>query len=359
MNYLVALVAAIRVLWLGSKIQGDFTISRVSELEGKTFVHLPINPDTQSYAKQSLFWNSRQGHVVVQRSDDGSTTDRRFIVLEIFGEEINVTNGAWLSGWLGDKPEHFGYSPDDLVTLGNGTRAIQVLAETDRWVIHIHGRKAGYAETLRNFQQLSDLGFSQLAISHETDPKPDGLGKTKSQLGAQEWTQVERAVEHAIANGATRIVLFGWSLGGMLVNQFLDRSKSTSVIAGAIYDSPLLDYRGTLQLQAGRAGIDRSIVTKSMKLISSSLMIRLLGFKNVDISNLSALDRPLSTQVPSLLFHSSNDGYISMTGVYRYRELNPLTRLVEIQGARHCRLFNEDQEKYQKSIAEFVSANRI
>ena len=359
MNYLVALVASIRVLWLGSKIQGDFSISSVSELKGKTYLRLPINPDTESYGKQSLFWNTRKGHAVVQRSDDGSTNDRRFIVLENFGEEITATGGAWLSGWLGDKPEHFGYSPEDSVTLPNGTRAIQVLAETDCWVIHIHGRKAGYAETLRNFRQFSDLGFSQLAISHETDPKPEGLGKTKSQLGAQEWTQVEQAVEHAIINGATRIVLFGWSLGGMLVNQFLDRSKSTSVIAGVIFDSPLLDYRGTLQLQAGRAGLDRSIVTKSMKLITSSLMIRLLGFKNVDISNLSALDRPLSSQIPTLLFHSSNDGYISMTGVYRYRELNPLTRLVEIQGARHCRLFNEDQEKYQKSIAEFVSANRI
>ena len=359
MNYLVALVAAIRVLWLGSKIQGDFSISSVSELEGKTYLRLPINPDTESYGKQSLFWNSRKGHAVVRRSDDDSTTDRRFIVQENYGEEITATSGAWLSGWLGDKPEHFGYSPDDLVTLGNGTRAIQVLAETDRWVIHIHGRKAGYAETLRNFRQFSNLGFSQLSFSHETDPKPEGLGRTKSQLGAQEWTQVEQAVEHAVINGATRIVLFGWSLGGMLVNQFLDRSKSTSVIAGVIFDSPLLDYRGTLQLQAGRAGLDRSIVTKSMKLITSSLMIRLLGFKNVDISNLSALDRPLSSQIPTLLFHSSNDGYISMTGVYRYRELNPLTRLVEIQGARHCRLFNEDQEKYQKSIAEFVSANRI
>ena len=359
MNYLVALVAAIRVLWLGSKIQGDFSISSVSELEGKTYLRLPINPDTESYGKQSLFWNSRKGHAVVRRSDDDSTTDRRFIVQENYGEEITATSGAWLSGWLGDKPEHFGYSPDDLVTLGNGTRAIQVLAETDRWVIHIHGRKAGYAETLRNFRQFSNLGFSQLAISHETDPKPEGLGRTKSQLGAQEWTQVENAVEHAIANGATRIVLFGWSLGGMLVNQFLDRSKSTSVIAGVIFDSPLLDYRGTLQLQAGRAGLDRSIVTKSMKLITSSLIIRLLGFKNVAISNLSALDRPVHAQLPTLLFHSSNDGYISMTGVYRYRELNPLTRLVEIQGARHCRLFNEDQEKYQKSIAEFVSANRI
>ena len=359
MNYLVALVAAIRVLWLGSKIQGDFSISSVSELEGKTYLRLPINPDTESYGKQSLFWNSRKGHAVVRRSDDDSTTDRRFIVQENYGEEITATSGAWLSGWLGDKPEHFGYSPDDLVTLGNGTRAIQVLAETDRWVIHIHGRKAGYAETLRNFRQFSNLGFSQLSFSHETDPKPEGLGRTKSQLGAQEWTQVENAVEHAIANGATRIVLFGWSLGGMLVNQFLDRSKSTSVIAGVIFDSPLLDYRGTLQLQAGRAGLDRSIVTKSMKLITSSLIIRLLGFKNVAISNLSALDRPVHAQLPTLLFHSSNDGYISMTGVYRYRELNPLTRLVEIQGARHCRLFNEDQEKYQKSIAEFVSANRI
>jgi alpha-beta hydrolase superfamily lysophospholipase len=359
MNYLVALVAAIRVLWLGSKIQGDFKILRVSNAGGKTYVHLPVNADTESYSKQSLFWNSRKGHAIVQRSDDSDTKLRRFEVLNNLGESLAEAEGAWLSGWLGDRPEDFGYTVNDFVTLSNGTKAFRTASDSKRWVIHVHGRKANYAETLRNFKQFEELGFSQLAISHETDAKPLGLGKRRSQLGASEWRQVEVAVEHAISNGAERIVLFGWSLGGMLVNQFLERSGKTIAISGVIFDSPLLDYRGTLQLQAGRAGVDRAIVDKSMKLIRSSTLLRLLGFRNIDTATLSALNKPLMVQVPTLLFHSSNDGYISTSGVYRYRELNPGTRLVEIRGARHCRLFNQDQEKYQAAIAEFLLSNQI
>jgi alpha-beta hydrolase superfamily lysophospholipase len=359
MNYLIALVAALRVLWLGSKVQGDFQILRVSNSDGKTFVHLPVNTDTESHSKQSLFWNSRKGHAIVQRSDDSETKLRRFEVLNNLGEPLIETKEAWLSGWLGDKPEDFGYSSSDFVTLSNGTKALQIVEEKNRWVIHVHGRKATCAETLRNFRQLQDLGFSQLAISHETDAKPFGLGKRKSYLGATEWRQVERAVEYAMAHGAERIVLYGWSLGGMFVNQFLERSRKTTAIAGVIFDSPMLDYRGTLQLQAGRAGVDRAIVDKSMKLIRSSSLLRLLGFRNIDMFTLSALNKPVKVQVPTLLFHSSNDGYISTSGVYRYRELNPKTRLVEINGARHCRLFNEDPEKYQKAITDFVSSNQI
>jgi alpha-beta hydrolase superfamily lysophospholipase len=359
MNYLVPLVAAMRVLWLGSKVQGDFQIIRVSHSDGKTYVHLPINADTESYSKQSLFWNSRKGHAIVERSDDSDSKLRRFEVLNNLGEPLIETKGAWLSGWLGDKPEDFGYTLNDFVTLSNGTKAFLTASDKKRWVIHVHGRKANYAETLRNFKQFEELGFSQLAISHETDAKPLGLGKRRSQLGASEWRQVEVAVEYAISNGAERIVLFGWSLGGMFVNQFLERSGKTLVISGVIFDSPLLDYRGTLQLQAGREGVDRAIVDKSMEKISSSPLLRLMGFRNVDISNLSALNKSLNTQVPTLLFYSANDGYISTSGVYRYRELNPGTRLVEIRGARHCRLFNQDQEKYQAAIAEFLLSNQI
>jgi alpha-beta hydrolase superfamily lysophospholipase len=359
MKYVVALVAAIRVLWLGGEIKGDFSILSVKTSAGKTFIQLPINADTESKAKLSLFWNSRNGHAVVQRVEDLDTSERTFIVLENYGEELISTEGAWLSGWLGDKPEHFGYSENNKVSLSNGTSALEVRGDQKRWVIHVHGRKASYAETLRNFKQFSELGFSQLAISHETDPRPLGLGRTKSELGATEWKQLEVAVKHARSLGAQKIVLFGWSLGGLFVNQFLAHSKETSAIVGAVFDSPLLDYRGTLQLQAGRAGVDRSMVDRTMKLITSNQLIRILGFKNVPIESLTALNSSLPVQIPSLLFYSSNDGYISMNGVYRYQELNPKTRLVEIVGARHCRLFNEDIEKYQRAIADFVESNQI
>jgi alpha-beta hydrolase superfamily lysophospholipase len=359
MNYLIALIAALRVLWLGSKVSGDFEILSVTKVEGKVYIHLPVNADTESFAKQSLFWNSRKGHALVQRAPDGEHNQRVFEVLQNYGQEPIPTKGAWLSGWLGDEPEHFDLQGGTFIALSNGTRAFQDLGNSKRWVIHVHGRKATYAETVRNFEQFKEFGYNQLAISHETDAKPFGLGQGISHLGDTEWQQVQIAVEYAKSQGAESVLLFGWSLGGLFVNEYLDRVSEAKIISGVILDSPLLDYRSTLQLQAGRAGLERSIVDLIMRIITRSRLLRLLGFKNVNIAALSALLHPRRHQVPTLLLHSSNDGYIAMNGVYRYQELNPKTRLVEIPGARHCRLFNEDQAKYQEAIRRFLTSNQI
>jgi alpha-beta hydrolase superfamily lysophospholipase len=359
MKYLIALVAAIKVLWLGSRIQGDFPITKVDRTSEGTFVYLPVNEDTASTGELSLFWNSRLGHAIVKRAPGNSgTKSQRFEVLRNLGEDLRVTDGAWLSGWLGDKPEHFGFSSEtNLVMLPNGTISFMSVRDPKTWVIHVHGRKASYAETLRNTKQFDELGFSQLAISHESDPKPNGLGKKVSHLGSTEWKQVEMAIDVVKTHGAERILIFGWSLGGLMVNQYLSRASVAEEVVGVIFDSPLLDYRSTLRLQAKREGYTEQMGDLVAEAITKSRLLRLLGFSNVPVDSLSALSVSLPVQIPTLLFYSLNDGYISMAGVFRYQKLNPTVSLIEIPGARHCRLFNEDSQKYQEAIAGFVKAN--
>ena len=368
MRFLVPIVAALRLLWLGKSIQGDFSIVRVISDNESLFVFLPANADTESTAKLSLFWNSRAGHAIVQRSSEGDEVGlRRFRVLRNMGEPITPISGAWLSGWLGEKGDDFGFHSgligcmyhNHFCQLPNGTQAFRLDGDASKWVIHIHGRKASYAETLRNAQQFESLGFTQLAISHESDDKPFGLGKRRTALGEREWRQVSSAVDYARNNGAQNIILFGWSLGGLFINQFLKMSSDLSKVRAVIFDSPLLDYRSTLQLQAGRSGYARDLADRVIRVLKCSPMIPLLGFSNVDVARLSSLDEPLPNSIPALLFFSSNDGFVSMNGVYRYRELNPKTKLVEIFGARHCRLFNENLNKYQKEIGKFIDALQI
>jgi len=359
MKYLVALVASMKVLWLGRRIKGDFSIVKVEKSSEGLAVYLPVNADTECLGDLSLFWNSRKGHAIVRRTPSGDSIElRRFEVIANLGEQVKATGDAWISGWLGDQPEHFGFSSvQNLTSMPNGTRAFISEQDSLTWVIHVHGRKATYAETLRNAILFHQHGFSQLAISHLSDSPPNGIGTRRSRLGSAEWTQIAEAIEFAKSKGAEKIILFGWSLGGMMVNQYLSKAAVAKEVVGVILDSPLLDYRSTLKVQAVRAGYHEAMGDLIADTITNSKLLRALGFKNIAVDEISALGKSIPVQLPTVLFYSLNDGYIAMDGVFRYQELNSKVSLKEIPGARHCRLFNEDKESYQRAIEDFLRLN--
>ena len=357
MKRLVALIGAIKLLWLGFRIKGDFKILQVKEYSEGVLIALPKNDDTKNFGRQSLFWDSRAGHALVEPLQIQPDEDKVWFRVErIFRGELRPKKSAWLSGWLGEMPEDFNLSNYEIVRLPNQTQALHFEGREDVWAIHVHGRKATFGEALRNARQFSELSFSQLFMSMESDDRPWGLAKFKSKLGSTEWKQVEMAVQFAKSKGAKSIVLFGWSMGAMLIGQFLRNSNEKHQISGVVFDSPLLDYVGTLKLQSKLAGYSEEVGEVAASAIVKSKTLKMCGFDNIDINKLSLLNGPIGTNVPILCLYSKNDGFIDMSGVEHFAQLNPNVKLTEIAGARHCRLFNQDQQKYQKSIATWIQA---
>ena len=350
-------VAMFRLLWLAKRIKGDFNILEVRKEVGRLRVLLPLNEDTAAAGVQSLFWDSRRGHARVQPAEIVGVT-RWFEVLENYGLELEPSSDAWLSGWLGDQPEHFGIADYETVKLANGTRAWMSQSASSKWVIHVHGRKAAMGETLRNFKLFSDLGFSQLAISHETDAKPYGLGRHQSHLGLTEWKQIEVAVEYAKRQGAKDIVLFGWSLGGMFIGQYL-RNTNDAAVRGAIFDSPMFDVRKTLRVQALMSGYSYQFADEVCELIRKSKILKFLGYPEIDVDSLSLSKNSLNTTLPMLVMYSSNDGYISWEDSVKFSEINESAQVIEFPRARHCRLKNSNPDKYDQVIREFISKLEI
>jgi alpha-beta hydrolase superfamily lysophospholipase len=193
----------------------------------------------------------------------------------------------------------------------------------------------------------------------ETDPKPYGLGTSKSNLGETEWTQVEQAVLRAKESGAKEIILFGWSQGSFMIGQFLRNSKHVDLVTGAIFDSPLLDYRSTMQFHAKRAGLARRLGDRVIDAIQDSKIIRLLGYNNVDVVGISLANKSVGVAIPFLIFYSSTDGHVESFDVHLFAGHNENVTLVEIEGAKHCRLYNHDQDKYQSSIDKWIKQHRI
>jgi len=360
--YLKVLAAAIGLLKMSGPYKGECRVAAVSNSGSQVFIDLPANAETKSMAVQSLFWKSRQAHAVVQAElvqDDRSIV--RYRVLRQLTDNLPETGTpVSLSGWLGSTPEHFGFSHRyHEVNLPNGTTGWLFPNNTDKWVIHVHGRRASMGETLRNLKQFESLGFNQLAISMSTDAKPFGLGCRVSRLGQTEWKEIEDAVQFASAAGAKDILLFGWSQGSLISGQFLIQSKEIGLVRGAIFDSPLLDYRTTMRFQAQRGGYDQVLGDAVVDAIKNAKALRLLGYKNIDVDKISLVRDAKLPPVPILVLYSMNDGHVAISDVQKLAELNPTVTLLEIPNARHCRLFNEDQASYQSAISEWLLEKKI
>lgn len=348
LKYMKSVFAAKRLLRLGGPIYGEIPILECFSDGESSYITLPACEDTWPRGDQSMFWDNRQGHALVAAVVSEDPGIRRYRVLRNYGKNPKPGDKVWLSGWLGEKPEDFGLVGVVDQRMPNGTVAY-FQSGGPKWVIHVHGRNASRAETLRNFQTIKELGYSQLSISLESDLKPDGLGIRRSYLGTKEWVQVESAIRFAYANGAQRIVLFGFSLGALIIGQCLQRSALGQSVAGAVFDSPLIDVEGTLKLQAMKAGESPNFASYGFSKILHSPVFRFLGL-NLESSPslITCLGRP------ALVFYSASDGYVSMQRIPEMKALNPQTAFIEFPGGKHCRLYNQEPERYTKALTQFL-----
>ena len=164
-------------------------------------------------------------------------------------------------GWLDDGPARWNqyyYCDRPSVSLGLPDEDVSILSDigplpgwivrpesgqsgTD-WAVLVHGRGARKEETLRAVPVLRAAGWTSLVTAYRNDrdaPRgPDG----RYNLGLSEWSDVEAAMGYAVSHGARRILLLGWSMGGAIVLQTLDRSPLSDYVVGVVLDSAVIDW---------------------------------------------------------------------------------------------------------------------
>jgi alpha-beta hydrolase superfamily lysophospholipase len=228
-----------------------------------------------------------------------------------------------------------------------------VPASGSTWVIAVHGRGADRRECLRVLPVLHRLGHPVLAISYRNDLDAPGSPDGYYHLGDTEWRDLAAAVDHALAAGATGVVLYGWSMGAAIIGAYLNRAEGpgADAVRAVVWDSPLVDWRATLRQQAALRRLPPGFTT----LATGVTRLRI----GIDFGRFDLVRRPPARRPPTLLFHGDADTAVpvgpSRALAAEAARLGWPLRYVEVAGAEHTAPWNVDRRRYESAVAEFLT----
>jgi pimeloyl-ACP methyl ester carboxylesterase len=216
------------------------------------------------------------------------------------------------------------------------------------WVILVHGYGTGRREGLRPLPVLHGLGLPVLDMTYRNDvgapPSPDHL----YHLGATEWVDVQAGVRYALAHGAHDVILYGYSMGGGIVVDFLRHSPYVGRARGVVLDSPALDWNAVLDLQASQRSLP-GILTEVAK--------RVVAYR-LGLSSLDSLDAVRASHVlrtPTLLFLGTADTTVPIGPSVALARARPdIVTLVRVVGAEHTQSWNADPAAYMSRLRAFL-----
>ncbi|HWM64093.1 MAG TPA: alpha/beta fold hydrolase [Solirubrobacterales bacterium] len=218
----------------------------------------------------------------------------------------------------------------------------------DTWAIVVHGINDNRQVGLRIAPTLHRLGLPSLAIAYREDlgapPSPDGF----HHMGLTEWRDLEAAARFALRRGARRLVLIGYSMGGALVAQFMQRSPLAPRVAGLVLDAPALDWQEILSFQATEMGFPSFFSLPIEWAIGARI--------DADWESLDAVRHPEDFQLPILLFHGIADKLIPISTSDEFAaELPRWVTYHRVPMAGHTQEWNVDPRLYERRLASFLS----
>jgi pimeloyl-ACP methyl ester carboxylesterase len=218
------------------------------------------------------------------------------------------------------------------------------------WIIMVHGYGVTREECLRIMPLLARLGFPMLDISYRNDigapASPDNL----YHLGDSEWQDLEAAVRYSLAQGAEKIVLYGWSMGGNIVQSFVRRSPYAFHVQAVLLDSPVTDWRAILDMQAANRHLPEQLTTIVEWLISLRT--------GITFNQLDHIAGATKLTAPTLLFHGGEDTVVPVTTSDAFAKARPdLITYHRTADAQHTQLWNVDPQAYEAAVEAFLVEN--
>ena len=220
------------------------------------------------------------------------------------------------------------------------------------WAIFVHGINSNPQSGLRIAPVLRRAGMPTLLITYREDPdapeSPDGY----HHMGLTEWHDLEAAAEYAVERGASNLVVVGYSMGGAIVTQFMQKSPLAGRVDALILDAPVLDWKRTIEFNATRMGFPGIAAIPVEWAIGARI--------DADWDSLDALQPTDDLRLPILLFHGEDDDVVPIETSDEFAaELADSVTYHRVPEAGHTESWNVDPALYRRRVAEFLDAAPI
>jgi uncharacterized protein len=312
-------------------------------------VVLARNEESERPGVYGLEWPS--GHAIVGAivaAGDDTVTRRLLDARGYLVPEMDV--GFESDVYVGDPRQAFGLPSRDVAVPGElgPMPAWLVPARSRTWAIVVHGINGTPQTGLRLVPTLHRAGLPTLLITYREDQgapvSPDGF----HHMGLTEWRDLQAAARFALAHGARRLVLAGYSMGGALVAQFMQRSSLAGRVAGLVLDAPVLDWRRVLEFNATQMGFPGFAAAPVEWAIGARI--------DADWDSLDSLAHPEDFHLPILLFHGIDDEVVPIATSDEFAaELPRWVTYYRLPKAGHTQSWNVDPRLYERRLRAFLA----
>ncbi len=253
----------------------------------------------------------------------------------------------------------FSFAPDP-VDRGYDYEAFEVAGASGRfpawfvpgtsseWAIAVHGKGSNRREVLRALPAFARAGHPLISISYRNDP--GAPVSTPAHYGyGSEWPDLEAAVACALEGGARNIILNGYSMGAAICLAFLRNSPLAARVSALVFDSPMLDFRATVEFGARRAGIPARFIPHLVESFRQKF--------GTPWESLNYFEDIVAFGRPVLIFHGACDTTIPVsTTDHAATLLGAGATVIRTENTEHVRSWNVDPTGYEAAIATFLAS---
>jgi pimeloyl-ACP methyl ester carboxylesterase len=235
---------------------------------------------------------------------------------------------------------------------------IEQAGGTDRWAIHIHGLGSPRAGTLRGVRVAASAGLTSLVVSYRNDGEGPTVGSGRSMLGVTESDDVRSALRYAIAQGARRVVLFGWSMGAAIALQLAAIDEFHGVIEMLVLESPVLDWQSTINANCARAGLPPWLGALARPWLQGWVLSRMIGLGSpAPLDSFDWIGRANKLRVPMLILHGVDDTSTPYQVSRLVADLRPDLVRLELFRADHTMCWNAEPERWRLVVRESLASH--
>ncbi|MEI2775463.1 MAG: alpha/beta fold hydrolase [Tetrasphaera sp.] len=326
------------------------------------YLDLELTPETVVPGRYGLWIDGGRGHL---RLGEILAVDERRGVVRRVVEGVDVGEpvpgpARWNGYYYGTAPDRSLGVPLDHVAIDSQVGPIPGWeipgADPSRWAILVHGRGATRHECLRGVAAARELRHTCLIPAYRNDEDAPAGPDGRYNLGLSEWRDIDAAMTYAVGKGATSIVLFGWSMGGAIVLQTLDRSALAHLVTGVVLDGPVVDWVDVLRHHARQNRVPPPIHRLSSTIMGRQWSRRLVGVHEaVDVARTDWVTRAAELRHRILLVHSRDDEFVPCGPSQELARLRPdLVTWVPWDTARHCKEWNTDWRRWEHVVRDFL-----